>query len=286
MSSPECGEGAFRSFDPFMTSDEISPELLAQLKHLRTCYHARSPADLRRLEWPRAIDISSNVVQEWLTTHLLRDEAAFAAVLRQRLTLESAADEPLQVSNDDLGAISWRRAFMKRLIQLVEAGIFERDDADVSARRVRIPLCRLTCDDVKQCEVHEELLMEVTRLMIAVSRSVSSSLSRGLAYFICAGSPGCPRDDFTTLCTTSNTARSPLRQMQQSQAVRVLRPDYQQSYIKDRHHWLADMAGVHTAGKSSTRAHRPRCGKICARTWFRHGSALQCRGSDAKGVLK
>lgn len=248
-----------------MTSDEISPELLSQLKHLRNSCHARSPADLRRLEWPRAIEVSSDVVQEWLTKHLLRDEAAFAASMRQRLTLESSADDdPLQVSGDDLGAISWRRAFMKRLIQVVEAGFVDRPDADVSARRVRFPLCRLTCVDVKQCEVKEELLMEVTRLMIAVSRSVSSSLNRSLAYATCAGNPGCPPDGFITIYATSNTAQSLSRQTLRSQAVRVVRTDYQQSDIVDRHHWIADMAGLHTAGKSSACAHRPHCGEVCA----------------------
>lgn len=110
----------------------IPEELLRQLLYIRKCYHARYPTNLTALTLPSPDLMSNWDVQTWLVHHLLEEESVHLA--RYKRSLSVAGNEKSSSSTQHmLGAVRWRRAFHKRLVQHIEHGL------SITADTVRLP---------------------------------------------------------------------------------------------------------------------------------------------------
>lgn len=94
----------------------LPSELLDLLLDVRRHYDARTPAVPASIELPDPIELTSPSVQEWLVERLIQPESTLAAEFKTRLT--ETDGEVLE-----LGSISWRKSFWKRVVSRAEEGL-------------------------------------------------------------------------------------------------------------------------------------------------------------------
>lgn len=127
----------------------MTPAVLDDLWLLKKHYDARLPENVRLVPIPQGVSLED--AQAWLVSNIIDDERLLQ---RNRFSQDT-----------NIGAVTWRKAFWKRVANCIEEEILISENEDVGGKSHCHRPMSLSSKLLLQLETHEDILFYLSEIM-------------------------------------------------------------------------------------------------------------------------